>query len=93
MYQKTRRPKDGEYQDVSEIDEYEYEFLHFSWLFYVQRITKLGKSIDKNCISVIFFVYTTPKKLYYHQKMRLRQQFLRLYIKRNAKFSYCVPAF
>ena len=39
-----------------------------------------------------FFVYTTPKKLYYHQKMRLHQQFLRLYIKRNAKFSYCVPA-
>ena len=31
LHQKTRRPKDGEYQDVSEIDEYEYEFFHFSW--------------------------------------------------------------
>ena len=61
MHQKTRRPKDGEYQDVSEIDEYEYEFLHFSWLFYVQRITKLGKSIDKNCISVNF-LFTQPRK-------------------------------
>ena len=43
------------------IDEYEYDFLHFSWLFYVQRITKLGKSIDKNCISVNF-LFTQPRK-------------------------------
>ena len=62
MHQKTRRPKDGEYQDVSEINEYEYEFLHFSAVFsYVQSIAKLGKSIDRNCSSVNF-LFTQPRK-------------------------------